>query len=271
MGLLTSLPRGRWFNVFAVAVGWCLVVLVIHGFTSEFHPGNLWGLGYGIAATVLMLAAAAYAVRRRMPRWGPWRSRDWLQFHIYGGILFVFLLLMHTGFRFPAGVLGWSLWVLSVWLVVSGLLGIALQKWIPRILTSGLSTEVLYERIPELVAVIRGRAEKLVKSCDQSVQDIYRRSMAALLDGPRLRLIYYIDITGGIQSRTRQFDHLRGLLSAEDSDKLTELTALLKTKLELDAHYTLQKSLRWWLYGHVPVSILLIVLVGLHIFSIAYY
>ena len=53
--------------------------------------------------------------------------------------------------------------------------------------------------------------------------------------------------------------------------KLDDLQAMYKTKLEIDAHYTLQKALRWWLYLHVPVSIVLIVLLALHIFAVVYY
>jgi cytochrome b subunit of formate dehydrogenase len=39
----------------------------------------------------------------------------------------------------------------------------------------------------------------------------------------------------------------------------------------LDAHYTLQKALRWWLYLHVPASLMLVLLVGLHVYAVIYY
>ena len=83
--------------------------------------------------------------------------------------------------------------------------------------------------------------------------------------------MYYVDITGGIQSRVRQFTYLRNVLSAPEQEALDSLELLYKTKLELDAHFTLQKALRWWLYLHVPVSLLLLALVGLHLFAVIYY
>ena len=89
--------------------------------------------------------------------------------------------------------------------------------------------------------------------------------------GPKVRLIYYIDITGGIQSEVKQFNYLSKLLSAEGKQRLGQLQSYYKTKLELDAHYTLQKALRWWLYLHVPLSLVLIFLVGLHVYSVIYY
>ena len=92
-----------------------------------------------------------------------------------------------------------------------------------------------------------------------------------MLATPQTRLIYYLDVTGGIQARTEQFDYLRALLPADEQQKLDDLQAMYKTKLEIDAHYTLQKALRWWLYLHVPVSLVLIVLLALHIFAVVYY
>ena len=95
--------------------------------------------------------------------------------------------------------------------------------------------------------------------------------MAAVFGGTETRWIYYMDITGGIRTQTKHFSYLRKLLPEEQRDKLDRLEQIYKTKLEIDAHYTLQKALRWWLYLHIPVSIVLIVLVGLHLYSVFYY
>ena len=261
----------RWFVAFLIGVAICGIVLLVQPLTSESSPGNVWGIAYGSAATALLVGAGLYGLRRRMPRRGPGSARNWLQFHVYGGTLFVLLIGMHTGFRRPDGALAWALWVSSLCLVGSGMIGIAIQRWIPRLITSGLSTEVLYDRIPELVEVIRKRADNLAASCDEHVREFYHRSLAPSLESPRVRLIYYMDITGGIQSQTRQFNYVRAFLPEGEVTKLNELEELHKTKLEIDAHYTLQKTLRWWLYGHVPLSVVLFVLVTLHILSILYY
>jgi hypothetical protein len=110
-----------------------------------------------------------------------------------------------------------------------------------------------------------------METCTDPVQEFYRKNIAAVLATPQPRLVYYLDITGGIQSRTRQFDYLRRVLVAEEQEKLDRLESMFKTKLELDAHYTLQKALRWWLYTHVPLSIVLLLLVALHLYAVWYY
>ena len=260
-----------WFFGFLTSVGVCLALSLLNGWMSGFHPGNPWGIGYGIAASVLLLGALFYGARRRAPRKGPGSLRNWLQLHVYGGSLFLLLVLMHSGFRFPSGVLAWGLWTLSIWTVASGMLGVLIQKWIPRLLTEGLATEVHYDRIGELVASIGSRAKALVEVSGTPIQEFYEENLAAVMSLPRPRLIYFVDITGGIQSQARRFKYLRKFLTAEEQTRLDELESLFMTKVELDAHYTLQRALRWWLYSHIPFSLILAVLVAFHVFSILYY
>lgn len=261
----------EWLVAFVIGVLICLLLLSLNLMFSELHPGNWWGLTYGTLAAILMFGAALYGFRRRSMKlsWG--RSQTWLQFHIYGGTLCLLLILMHSGFQAPTGVLTGWLWALSLWVTISGLLGAALQKWVPKLLASGLSIEVLYHRIPELVKDIQKKAEKLVKDCDDTIQDFYQKSLAVSLAEPQVRWIYYIDITGGSKAHHRQFTYLRSLLADEEREKLNLLENYYRTKLEIDAHYTLQKALRWWLYLHVPVSIVLVLLLILHIYSVLWY
>lgn len=234
-----------------------------------------WGLAWGVAATVMLVATGLYGVRRRamrtVSRWRLGRARTWLTFHLYGGALFLLLVLVHSGFRLPTGALTWWLWGLSVWSVLSGLFGLALQRWIPRVLASGLSIEVHYDRIPELVEEIRRQAEALVESSDPAIERLYRKRIAASLVKPRRDPRYFIDITGGIRSRLRELDYLRGFLAGEEKAKLVRLEELWRGKLEIDAHYTLQQALRLWLWLHVPTSMLLAALVALHIATVIYY
>jgi hypothetical protein len=242
---------------------------------AEIRPSNIWGLSYGTAAAILMVGAALLALRRRMTRFalacGLGNARVWLQFHLYGGALFMLLTFMHSGFHQPQGILTWWLWLLSIYVTASGIIGVLLQKWIPKILTSGLAIEVVYERIPELIREISEKANALAQTCTEPIKDFYKNNVALALAAPQPRLIYCLDITGGIQSRLRRFEYVRRLLASDEKEKLNKLEAFYKTKLEIDAHYTLQRLLRWWLFTHVPVSLVLLILLGLHLFAVLYY
>jgi hypothetical protein len=260
-----------WWRVFLAGAALCLAAVVVE--LALGAPGGVyaWTVGYGVAATIMLVGALAYAGRRRAPRRGPGASYHWVQFHVYGGTLFLVLVLLHTGFRWPNGAIGWGLWVTAVWVTATGLAGVLIQKWVPTALSSGLTTEVHYDRIPELVAHVRGRIEDLVAIADESVRSFYQTNLAAVLAGPETRLIYFVDITGGIQTRLRHLDHLAQFLGDADRRTIAELRTLIRTKLEMDAQYTLQRALRWWLYAHVPIAVALPVLVGFHVFAVWYY
>ena len=266
-----SVQRPEWLRAFAVAAAALLVVYLAGALFAGARTGNAWGVTYGALAAVLMLAVAALGARRRTMSMGFGRAQDWAQFHVYAGALFLLLVLMHTGFRWPRAALTWWLFALSLWVTLTGLAGVGLRKWLPRVLASGLTTEVLYERIPELAAELRQRAAALAAGCSAPVRDFHQKRLAADLAAPRVRWIYFVDITGGIQARLRELEFLRGLLDGEDRRRLDELETLYRTKLELDAHLTLQRPLRWWLYAHVPASLVLILLVAVHVVTVLMY
>ena len=177
-----------WRQAFLAAAALSAVVYLVNVAVSEVSIGNAWSLAYGIGAAVVMLGTALFSARRRTmrvsTRLGLGRTRSWLHFHIYGGILFLLLMLMHTGFHLPTGGLTSSLWALSLWTAASGFFGLVLQKWIPRTLSSGLGTEIHYDRIPDLVGEVREQAKTLVATCDESVRTLYERKIAPELEGP---------------------------------------------------------------------------------------
>jgi len=261
----------EWFLWCSVAMVLALVAYAVTSLFERPYAGTLTGRIFGIAATTLMVGAALYGVRRRLPRPNLGGASTWVRFHVYGGTVFLLLVLLHTGFRAPQAPLNWWLLILSIWITVGGIGGVIMQKWIPRVLASGISIEVVYERIPELVDELRGKAEGIIEKCPEIVVQYYRQRVSQHLEAPEFRVVYFFDITGGITARMRRFNYMRRFLSDDDRQKLGELQSLYRTKLELDAHYTLQRALRVWLWAHIPVAVVLLALVAIHVFVVIYY
>lgn len=266
-----SVQRPDWLRAFLVSCLVLALLVVVQLAVDEMRADNAWGLFYGAMATVLIFAAAALGIRRRTMRRGFGRAQDWAQLHVYGGTLAFALVLLHAGFRWPGEALtGWLLG-LSAWVTLSGLVGVVLRRWIPRVLSSGLATEVLYERIPELSTETAERAREVAAMASPPVRDFFRRNVEPHLGRPKTRWIFFVDVTGGIERRLRAFQFLRDRLSLEDRRRVDELGKLLRTQLELDAHLTLQRPLRWWLWAHVPVSLVLLVSIVVHVATVLYY
>lgn len=235
-------------------------------------PGSTISIVFGILAAVMLLLVMAYAVRRAMPAvrlLG--RTRTYLQVHIWGGLLFLLLMLLHTSFGFPGGTLVTVLWVLSIWVVASGLAGLWLQRSVPRLLDATSSFEVNLYRIPELVANLRQRAESLAARSGPAVQSYYARELAPDMEAPRATPRSVLGRNRITSYRSQEYQILRRTVAPDAAPGLDELFQLHATKLEMDMHYTLQRVLRLWLALHLPASIVLLGVTALHIIWALYY
>lgn len=237
-----------------------------------FHPASSAGIGFGIAAAVLLVAVMVYSGRRALPSvraLGP--TRPYLEVHIYGGLLFLLLVLLHTGFGLPSGALTTTLWVVSLWVVLSGLLGRGLQVWIPRLLDAETALEVHVKRIPELVEEVRTRAEEAAREAGPRVELFYARELAPEMAAPRSDVGVLVARGRAQRQRAADFAHLERIVEPEAVPAVEELQQMHKTKLDLDLHNTVQRALRIWLYLHLPVGIVLLALFVLHVFFILYF
>jgi len=104
------------------------------------------------------------------------------------------LIVFHAGFAFRGALTG-VLMVLLVIVVVSGILGAVLQHYLPRMMTTRVPMETIYEEIPHVRAQLRDEAEQLVGTLaveaehDDKVRfrEIYASSIRPYLEAPRRR------------------------------------------------------------------------------------
>jgi hypothetical protein len=218
-----------------------------------------------------MVGAALYPLRRRL-MWPPLATaQGWLQFHLYGSTLSALFVLVHIGFRLPAGQFGWWLLGLTVWTTLSGLAGVGLQKWIPALLASQLTVEVIYERIPELLEQLRTDAAKTMEGASDVLQRFYDAQVRPSLAGLSPSWAYVFDARRARDERLSPFEHLRTFVGDEDKGRLTDLQSIVTEKLEIEAHFSLQRALRLWPLVHVPPAMILLAVVAAHIAQVWYF
>ena len=102
--------------------------------------GSLPGLAYGVAGYGLMLYAALLGLRKKVPVWRIGRAQTWMRGHLWLGFLSLPLILFHCAFTWK-GPLTSLLMVLLFITVGSGLLGAALQHFIPGFMTRSVPME----------------------------------------------------------------------------------------------------------------------------------
>ncbi len=68
-----------------------------------------------------------------------------------------------------------------------------------------------------------------------------------------------------LTSLQRSVQGLEHYLGSNESSKLQELKTLIEQKDTLDYHYALQRVLKGWLFIHIPLSMVFMLLLVLHI------
>ena len=238
------------------------------------HGGSRFGLAYGIAGFALIFLLAFFGMRKRWYRSTFGTLEQWLQSHIYLGILAFFVLLMHTGGRFNDKIAVTTL-VLTFIVVASGALGAVLYMTVPRLLTeveSNLTVDEISDQLNQLgktmARIASGRSVPFQRIYDQ----LMREALPGFLAGWRLIL--------RVGRRKKQQDtgdwaRLLALVPKEEQEELRQLLVVSRQRKELLLRLVYQQRykniLESWLYIHIPFTIALIAFGILHVAAVFYY
>jgi hypothetical protein len=155
--------------------GWALASLVILAISSVLYAlyalaspqgprgGSLAGLAFGVIGFAFMIFAALLGARKRVPTWRVGRAQAWMRGHLWLGFLALPLLLFHGGFHFGGTLTRVLMWLLIV-TVFSGVFGAALQHYIPRVMTSDVPLETIYDEIGRVRTLLREEADRMIES-----------------------------------------------------------------------------------------------------------
>jgi len=265
-------PKRRSWFVGAAGVGVVSLLLYLGlAWWAPWSPGRFWGLTFGTLAALAFFVDGLYPLRRRLMGWPLGTAQRWLQFHLYGGALAFLFVLIHIGFTLPHGQFGWWLFALTAWTTLTGLVGVWLQKWIPSLLSSQLSVEALYDRIPELADRLQAEGDLVVRGASDLLERFYTGEIRPSLAWVTPSWSFLSDIRGGRERRLAPFRDVSQFVSEDDQTRLKDLETIVTEKLELDAHYSLQRALRLWLPVHLFPAMALEGLLVVHIFAVLYW
>lgn len=260
--------RPAWFRGTVAAAAVALAAYAASRLAAPWAPGRLGGLIFGTVAAAIFVLDALYPLRRRLMAWPLGTAQQWLQFHLYGGVLACLCVGIHMGFRAPGGAMGWWLLGLTLWATVSGLGGIALQKYVPTVLAHELRVEAIYERIPELAGRLQQEADGLVAGAPDVMQRFYADAIRADLGRLTPSWGYLAGFRAELARRVAPFEGLAAFLQDADRVRLAALQAIVTEKLELEVQYSLQRLLKQWIVCHLVPCMLLLALMTVHIVSV---
>jgi len=287
-----------WFTWTALFFGVSTLAYIPYALTSETGPrgGSALGLSFGLAGYAMMLFAGLLGARKKVPVWRVGRAQTWMRGHLWLGLLSFPMILYHAGFAWK-GQLTAVLMILLFIVILSGIVGAAIQHFVPSQLTASVPLETIYEEIPHVRQQLREEADQLVSSlcgplpgraasAAAEVSEPASRSESLVAttltevepeDRARFRTVYNNSIrpflenpeTPDVDFATTEksaavFDALRRMLPAPVHAVLEDLESICEEERQLSRQRKLYHLLHGWLLVHVPVSIALLVLGGIH-------
>jgi hypothetical protein len=242
-------------------------------FAAQWFRNSAWITGYIFLA--LIVGLMAFRARKRLSVIPLASAATWTRLHIALGALGFALYWLHTGSIWPTGPYEQMLAVLFYLVSVSGIIGYILDRGYPGRLTQ-TGIEVIYERIPAELAILREQAEALIEECTRETasQTLARHYVETLYWFFRKPRFVFNHIWGGrkgfhwIRSRC---DYVNRYLNDAERVYLDRLKQLAETKDKLDFHFAVQGMLKHWLFVHVPLAGALFVAVLWHLLLVNIY
>jgi hypothetical protein len=262
--------RELWVAFFAVLGITTLYLFMMVMLNGIPNASGFFGHMIGVLGFILMLLTETlYTLRKRSrsARWG--RMSEWLNFHIFTGIVGPYMVLLHTSWKFN-GLAGVTL-LLTIIVVASGFVGRYIYTAVPRtadgveveaIMIEGLIRDVEFElqgwlkQRPELARSLGARLATSPQLPQNSMALIVERSF---LDWQQ-RLNWW-------RTKQRLEPNLRN--QVEQMEELVRKRNLLRRQYASLA--MARRLLALWHAVHIPIGMALFTAAFIHIGAAIYY
>jgi hypothetical protein len=299
--MLIDRTHRRWFLGSIAGLAIAAAIYVPYALRSPAGPrgGTPVGLIYGSIGFAFMIFAGLIGLRKKFPIWRVGRAQTWMRGHLWLGLLSFPLILMHGGFHFGGTLTRVLMWLFIV-VYASGILGATLQHLLPRLHTSRLPMETIYEQIDHVRQQLVVEARKIIEeTCAALEGDVgsateHQRALAAAAganwdltvatglavdeqaSGELRRFLTdeiepFLEHSGAGRSRLSKpaialamFQRLRVLLPAHVHPNIDNLENICEEKRQLDEQRRLHKFLYGWLLVHIPLSYAVLLLGAWH-------
>lgn len=266
----------RWTIIGLTLIAILAVSYVPYHLSAPFtHGGSPHGLIYGAVALFLIGLLLYYGIRKRNYKSRFGKVEEWLQSHIWLGIVAFAVVVAHTGFRFE-DKLAVALFIVVSAVVVSGIFGAVLYRTVPRALTE-VETNLSAEQISDQLNQLARSMARIASGKSEPFQRIYAGLAREAIPAPLAGWTLLLSSPGQRASRemTGDWTGLLGLVAPPEQDELRQL--LVTSRQHKELHHRLAQQQRYrnllefWLWIHLPLSIAMVVLIIAHLVAVFYF
>lgn len=269
LGLALTLGAVAWTVVHGAYYGLAPADRVEHADHPWLQPSGSFGLAMGIGGTVLIALNLAYLLRRSQRfglRWGS--LKNWMTLHVFTGIAALVLALLHSSLAPGDTVGGHALAALSV-LVLTGAIGRYFYAFVPR---AANGKELALDEVRHSLVALEAELDRERGAFAGEV----RREVDAQLSEAHWGRGFGQRLIGLLAARRRQVRSRTRLIELARKEGLADDQVRRVASLISQAHRgslaaahleDLRGILSTWRWLHRWVGLLLVLLIGLHIYS----
>lgn len=244
------------------SAGWYVAVRL--GRADPPSGSTYLGLGLGVVAALIILFEMLLWPRKRLRRYRLGKTRAWMYWHIWLGLLSLPLAVGHAGFQF-GGPLTTVTLVLFLAVIASGIWGLTVQQVIPTRLLIDFPAETVESEVDRVMAHHVKETASLVDANTRPgdpLRDFFSAEVAPYLSagpasGSPLRSAARADtVFNDYQARQPAGGGL-----------LQKMRSLCDARRQYDQQVRLHRWLHNWQLVHVPLSVALCVVLAAHIVS----
>lgn len=240
-------------------------------------PSSPLGIACGVVGGFIVIFEMLILPRKwyRGKRLG--RTRAWLAWHVWLGLICLPVIVIHAGFGFG----GWLTTVtlaLFLLVTVSGIWGLIMQQWLPQMLLEDVPGETVASQINRMGDYHADEADRLITSLVTVPPEA--EYATPIISGPlAAELVAFRDdvllpyLTDGSRSRSplatptdaeQRFGRLREAVPEEARKTLDRLQELADLRRRWDFQSRINFWLHNWLLFHLPLSVAMSSLMILH-------
>jgi len=284
-------------SLIALALGVSIYIPYSYLSVTGVSGGSVIGLIYAGVGSAMMLFAGLLGARKQVRIWRVGRATWWMRAHLWIGFLSFPFILFHAGFRLGNGALTRVLMVLFLVVFVSGILGAALQQYMPKVMARRVPMETIYDQIDSVLGQLVQEAAQIVSEVGAAIEQelerqeaaeelmpasakarrpgvaavadervskkttaFFEKQMKPYLLSPHAQMHL---LANPVQSATA-FQQLKVLVPQNLWPKFDDLENICEEKRELERQRRLHKLLHGWLLFHIPASYALLLLGAIH-------
>jgi hypothetical protein len=228
-------------------------------------PSGVWGHGFGIIGSLLMIIGVGfYMARKRFRVFGRIGVlKHWLEFHIFLCSLGPILVLFHTSFKF-GGLVAVSFWSM-VAVFLSGIVGRFIYIQIPRTIEG---RELSLNEVRSMKNDIGDSIQKLVALDQESYNVIVESTKKKVeLYHPNFLVRFYRkyqDDRRTVLNVKKVLRHNK-ITKSQQQQVLTLVKSDISINRRIERLVIMQNLFKYWHVAHLPFALVMLIIMIIHV------